>query len=139
MGLTSYLGDKSALARLHLEAVRAELAPLIDRGLVHVCAPTELELLTSARNVDDYEHIRNTLLPGFSWVPMGEQVWQRCLEVHHALAQRGQHRCASIPDLLLAATAEARDLTLLHYDHDFDTIAEVTGQPTQWVVPPGTV
>jgi hypothetical protein len=30
-------------------------------------------------------------------------------------------------------------LTMLHYDADFDLIASVTGQPCEWVVPPGSV
>jgi len=38
-----------------------------------------------------------------------------------------------------SAAAEAAGLTVLHYDHDFDLIAEVTGQPVEWVVPRGTV
>ena len=37
----------------------------------------------------------------------------------------------------VAAVAECNGLTLLHYDSDFDTIAEVTGQDTRWVVPRG--
>jgi hypothetical protein len=24
-------------------------------------------------------------------------------------------------------------MTLVHYDHDFDTIQSVTGQPTRWI------
>ncbi len=44
-----------------------------------------------------------------------------------------------VADLLLAATGEFEGLTVLHYDTDLDVIAEVTGQPTEWVVPRGTV
>jgi predicted nucleic acid-binding protein len=40
-------------------------------------------------------------------------------------------------DLLVATTAELQGLTMLHYDNDFETIASVTGQPTQWLAPPG--
>jgi hypothetical protein len=54
------------------------------------------------------------------------------------LAGRGKHRCAGIRDLLVAAVAEEHRATILHYDRDFDHIAEVTGQPVRWVVPPGT-
>jgi predicted nucleic acid-binding protein len=43
------------------------------------------------------------------------------------------------PDLLIAAVAEREQVTLLHYNGDYDVIAEVTGQPMQWVVPRGTV
>lgn len=137
--MTGYLAHKSALARLHLEPVRAELAPLITQGLVAVCVVTELELLVSARNLADYERIRDTLLPAFTWIPLGDRVWQRALEVQHALAGKGQHRGPGIPDLLIAAAAESTGLTLLHYDRDFDIIAAVTGQPTRWIVPAGTV
>jgi predicted nucleic acid-binding protein len=45
----------------------------------------------------------------------------------------------TIPDLLMAAAAEAAGLRALHYDADFDRIAEVTGQPVEWVVWRGTV
>ena len=47
------------------------------------------------------------------------------------LADRGQHRAASIPDLLVAATAEIVGLTLLHVDKDFELIASLTGQPVE--------
>jgi hypothetical protein len=55
------------------------------------------------------------------------------------LARRGQHRAAGLPDLLLAAIAERHSVTLLHYDADFDVVAAITGQPTQWVAPRGSV
>jgi predicted nucleic acid-binding protein len=48
-----------------------------------------------------------------------------------ALADRGQHRAASIPDLLIAATAELAQLTVLHLDRDFELIADFTGQPVE--------
>lgn len=44
----------------------------------------------------------------------------------------------ALPDLLIAATAERHRVTLLHYDHEYDLIATVTRQPTEWVVPRGT-
>jgi hypothetical protein len=33
----------------------------------------------------------------------------------------------TLPDLLIAATAELADLTVLHVDRDFELIAEFTG------------
>jgi predicted nucleic acid-binding protein len=44
------------------------------------------------------------------------------------LADRGQHRAPSIPDLIIAATAGLACLTILHLDKDFDVIAAVTSQ-----------
>lgn len=70
--------------------------------------------------------------------PLRRQV-RRALEVQAMLAERSQHRGASIPDLLIAACAEQTGLTVLHYDRDFERIAKLTGQPVQWVVPRGSV
>ncbi len=64
---------------------------------------------------------------------------QRALEVQAALAERSQHRAVPLPDLLIAACAERAGLTVLHYDADFERIAKVTGQPTRWIVPRGSV
>lgn len=58
----------------------------------------------------------------------------RAVEVQMRLAERGHHRAASIPDLLVAATAELAGLTLLHVDKDFELIAEVTGQAVERLV-----
>lgn len=68
---------------------------------------------------------------------MTDEIAQRAIEVQGVLAVRAQHRSVSIPDLLIAATAEHNALTVLHYDGDFERIAEVTGQPTEWIVPRG--
>jgi predicted nucleic acid-binding protein len=55
----------------------------------------------------------------------------RSVEVLTLLADRGLHRAPSVPDLIIAATAELAGLTVLHLDKDFDVIAEITGQPVQ--------
>jgi hypothetical protein len=59
--------------------------------------------------------------------------------VQAALVGRGQHRAVSIPDLLVAAVAEVEQLSVLHYDADFESVASITGQPTEWVVPRGSI
>ena len=48
-----------------------------------------------------------------------------------ALSERGHHRGPSIPDLLIAATAELAQLTVLHIDADYEEIADLTGQPVE--------
>ena len=55
----------------------------------------------------------------------------RAVEVLGLLADRGQHRAPSIPDLIIAATAELSGLTVLHVDKDFEVIAKITGQPLE--------
>jgi predicted nucleic acid-binding protein len=63
---------------------------------------------------------------------------RRGLDVQASLAGRREHRALSLVDALVAAVAEARDLTVLHYDHDFELVAQVTGQPQEWIVARGT-
>lgn len=79
------------------------------------------------------------LRSAWPFVPMDQAMLDRAVEVQDALADRSQQRGAKIADLLIAATAEAASLVVLHYDRDFDVIADVTGQPTEWIVPAGSV
>jgi predicted nucleic acid-binding protein len=139
VGVTRYLADKSALARLHLPAVREELEPLMQRALVGMCGVTELEMLYSARNIQERARMREHLEASLNQVDTPEDIWQQAAEIQEALTEQAQHRSASIPDLIVAATARARGLEILHYDRDFDTIARYTEQPAHWIVPPGTV
>ncbi|MGA8208510.1 MAG: PIN domain nuclease [Candidatus Dormiibacterota bacterium] len=138
LGKARYLADKSALARIHLDPVARRVGPLFLAGEVATCGIVDLELLFSARSVRDYlEILRDRRsLPR---AEVGEAQLERAVEVQTALARQGQHRGVSIPDLLIAAAAEAADLTVLHYDQDFDLVAEVTGQPCEWVVPRGSL
>ena len=139
MAVTRYLADKSALARLHLPAVREELEPLIIRALVGICGVTELEMLFSARNIQERARMKEQLAASLERVDTPENIWDRAAEIQEALTEQAQHRSASIPDLIVAATARASGLEILHYDRDFDTIARYTEQPARWIVPPGTV
>lgn len=68
-----------------------------------------------------------------------ESCVRRALEVQAMLAERSQHRAVPLPDLLVAACAERAGLSILHYDADFERIAGLTGQPTRWIVPQGSV
>ncbi|MGI9623453.1 MAG: PIN domain-containing protein [Acidimicrobiales bacterium] len=61
------------------------------------------------------------------------KIEDRAVEIQSTLAERGQHRAPSVPDLLLAATAELAGLTVLHLDKDFELIAQLTGQPVERV------
>jgi predicted nucleic acid-binding protein len=114
------------------------LAPIIEAGEAATCAVVDLEVLFSARNYDDHCEIRLRRKLAYERIPIHDDVFDRAIEIQSELARSGRHRIP-IPDLLIAAASESADLTLLHYDADFDTIAEVTGQRTEWVVPRGSV
>lgn len=102
-------------------------------------AGDELEFLYSARSAADRDWLRGQPRTAYGWVVMPDRVHERAAEVQAELTARGWHRSAGAVDLLIAATAEAHHLTLLHYDRDFEQIAAVTGQPTRWLAPPDTL
>lgn len=77
---------------------------------------------------------RQFAVPPLSLMPVERltpAIEDRALEVQMLLADRGQHRATSIPDLLVAATAEKAGLTVLAADKDFALISAVTGQPIE--------
>ncbi len=139
MAAPTHLVDNSIIARAHKPPVAAAFEPKVLGGLVASCSITDLEQLFSARSGEEHRARRADLALRFVHVSIGQQAFDRAIEVQGLLADKGQHRAASIPDLIVAAVAERAGLTVLHYDADFDLIATVTGQQTEWVVPRGSV
>jgi predicted nucleic acid-binding protein len=135
----SWLVDKSVLARVDVAAVADAVLPRVQAGQVGVALVTELEVGYAARSSQDYAATRQDLLDLLIPVTMPVRAEERARELQRDLVARGRHRGASVPDVVLAATANIEELTILHYDADFDLISEVTGQPTEWVVPRGSI
>jgi hypothetical protein len=136
--VATHLVDKSAYARLHVREVADRLAPMLFAGRVATTGIGMLEMLSSAMNAEFYVGMRREL-DGMPRVAVTERIVDRALEVQGLMVRRGTHRAPSAADLVLAACAEQNGLTLLHYDADYDLIAEVTGQPVEWVVPQGSI
>ncbi len=130
--MTTWLIDKSALVRLAASPDAAEWAARIERGLVRITTVTRLETGHSARSGPE-------LRAGFQRPPLSSMpveyltpaIEDRAVELLALLADRGQHRAPSVPDLIIAAAAELAGLTVLHLDKDFDLIAEITDQPME--------
>jgi len=130
--VSEYLVDKSALVRLSDSPDAAQWANRIGRGLVRITTVTRLEVGYSARSGPDLR--AGLQQPPLSTMPVEYQtpaIEDRAVEVLLLLADRGQHRAPSIPDLIVAATAELAGLTVLHVDKDFELIAGITGQPLE--------
>ncbi len=137
--MATFLADKSALTRRETRPeVRDVLEPLLVAGEIATCGIVDLELLYSARDRATYRALVEALR-GMPRATVDENAVGRALEVQAMLAERSQHRAVPLPDLLVAACAELAGLEVLHYDADFDRIAELTGQRTQWIVPRGSV
>ncbi len=133
-----YLADTSALTRLPKPAVAAALEPLLVDGSIAISAVVRLELLRHTRSPADHRRV-SADLAGVAAVETSEETCRRAGTVQAELAAKSEHRGVKVPDLLIAAAAERAGLVVLHYDADYDRIAAVTGQATQWVVPRGSV
>jgi predicted nucleic acid-binding protein len=134
-----FIADKSALARLRHPTVRTALGDLIEAGLVATCGVIEFEFLWSTRSSEEFDDVAADRSLGYEWLATEDIDWRRALSVQRALWRTGQMRTVPLPDLLIAAVAERNRVMVLHYDADFDRIAAITNQPTQWVVPRGSV
>jgi predicted nucleic acid-binding protein len=137
--VATFLADKSALTRRDSRPeVREALAPLLLAGEVATCGIVDLELLYSATSRATYRALTEALR-GMPRAPIDDACVERALEVQAMLAERSQHRAVPLPDLMVAACAERAGLAVLHYDADYDRIAALTGQATQWIVPRDSV
>ena len=137
MAVKAVLPDKSVLSRLENPSVAAALLPFAGR--LATCGTVLLEMGWSATSPDHFRQMRE------------EVGWCQRLEIHQPtidlacdlqaeLVDRGHHRGPGIADLILAATAITHSAVLVHYDRDFELIAEVDERlEQQWVVPRGTI
>lgn len=136
MSAAQFLIDTSALVPLiRRDPGTASWHGAVAAGLIAVCPIIELEFFYSARSLADRERTIEDMRALFGWEPVDDRAYQRAWEVQSHLTTRGQHRSAGPLDLVVAATAELRGLTLLHRDHDFDCVVSITGQPHQWLGP----
>lgn len=136
MALT-HLVDSSVLTRLSRPAIREAIEPMVERCQLARAGISDLEIGYSARTAIEWDQLADAL-EAFELVETTADHVRRARQVQRLLASKHQ-RGRKIPDLLIAAAAEARSLSVLHYDADFDRIAAVTGQPCEWVLPAGSV
>lgn len=136
MALT-HLIDTSVVKRLGVPAVRAIVQPLAEAGRIARAGIVDLEVGYSARNGREWDDLVGAL-GAFDLIETTAEHMVRARQVQRLLAVQSQ-RGRKIPDLLIAAAGEARHLTVLHYDADFDRIADATGQLCTWVVQSGSI
>jgi predicted nucleic acid-binding protein len=120
--------------------LREEFDALLVAGEIAICDMVALELLHSARNADEFEELREDL-EALPQCRITETEWKRALWAYGRLAKQGgaHRRSVKHPDLLIAAAAETAGISVLHYDEDYERIAEVTGQPHRWLAPKGSL
>lgn len=112
----------------------------VKGGEIATCDMIRVELLTNSRNHEEFRSDRGAL-EGLPDCPVNKPEWERTLSVYEQLAAQGgaHQRSVGHADLLIAAAAEGAGIPVLHYDSDFERIAEITGQPARWIVPRGSL
>ena len=138
--MTLHLADTSAWHHSAHAAVSPSWSERLATDALATCAQVRLEILFSARSAYDYDSIVDELA-ALQQLPCGDREFERALSVQRLLAHRGglHHRSVKIADLIIAASAESGGATIWHYDEDFDRIADVTGQPTEWIATRGSL
>jgi predicted nucleic acid-binding protein len=138
-GIGRFLIDASAAVRIHRAVALQEWEPVLQQGRVGMCEATEVQLLRSARSPDEYARLADGLAALYARYGVGRDVWSLARAVQGRLTQEGCHRSAPLVKLLVAVTALHHGLTLLHYDRDFETIAQHTELRTRWLAEPGSL
>lgn len=126
----TYLLDTSTWVQATYEPrVATRLADHIRSGELALCTVTALEVLYSSRNAAAYERdlARLRHLP---WYDLSDA--RAAVELQLQLALRGWHR-TPIPDVLIAATAAEHGLVILHYDSDYERLADTAGIHHEWL------
>lgn len=108
MALTHLL-DSSVLTRLHHPAIRESIEPGAERGELARAGISDLEIGYSARSASEWDRLAEAL-QAFELVETTADHLRRARQVQRLLASKHQ-RGRKVPDLLIAAAAEARDLT----------------------------
>ena len=126
----TYLADTSMIIRLRRgREIQPKWVDAVRAGLVGVCPVVEAELTRATAGRADRDQLRTLLRSLFGWHPMPDGAWRFVEQTQDALVEIGQHRGPSVVDLLVAATADAWGLTVLHVDADFETIGRVRAVP----------
>lgn len=121
------------------EVARRWLAAL-SADQIGICDHVRLEILYSANSATDYDALADEL-DGLARIPVGAETFTRACQVQRELAHVAglHHRSVKIADLVIAAAAELSGTIVWHYDENYDRVAAITGQPTEWIVPRGTL
>jgi predicted nucleic acid-binding protein len=135
--------DNSAWARVIQGIVPRARATVIATWMeaqeIAVCLPFLLEVGFSARSLAD----RKAHLSRFDQLPhvrIDTEVERLASEAQRELTEIGHHRLAPV-DLMIAACADRAEAGVLHYDADYDILAERTSLvfESEWLAPQGTL
>jgi len=95
-------------------------------------ATLDAEALCSARSPAEYEQVREDRREAYEHLRTDDVQWKRAFDVQRMLARSGRHRAVGIAELLTAVLAVEHEMTVVHYDSDFEIAAEVLDFDQRW-------
>lgn len=135
-----WVADTSAWARASEPAVAAVWTRLARAGDLVACPVVTLELLHDARDQETVERVAGALA-ALRQAPVTRSVTDAAIDAVRGLAARGADGAHRVPtaDALIAAAAADRGFGVLHYDHDFDRLADALSFESRWIAPAGSL
>ncbi len=138
-GKLPLLVDNSAWSRADRPEVREHWNRALEGDHLRISPVARLEILYSARNGTIFDDLAQELSE-LRAAPLTPSIVHAAEDTMRTLAHRsaGAQRLPLV-DYLLAATAQDRGFAVLHYDRDFDTLADIIGFESIWLAPPGSI
>ena len=134
-----WLLDTSALAQAHRPEVADRLEPLLRAGLLYTCPVLDLEVLATTRTANGYRSLAVERREAYRGVPLQPGVGDRALSLQSLLTRRAHSGAAEPRDLVVAATALEHNLSVLHYRHVFELLADLCELDQDPVAPLGSL
>jgi predicted nucleic acid-binding protein len=131
--------DTSAFSRARNPEVRAAWQEALHGDRLRLTPIARLEILLSARGGETFDALAQELSM-LRAAPLTPAVARAAEAAMRTLAHRssGAQRIP-IVDYLLAAAAQEIGAAVLHYDADYDTLAEVMEFESIWLAPRGSL
>ena len=131
--------DTSAWSRAHHVSVRDSWVQVLLAGRLRISPAVRLEILLSVRSGADFDLLAERL-SAMRTAPLTAATARAAQDAMRTLAHRsaGAQRIPVV-DYLIAAAAQEIGAAVLHYDCDYDTLAEIMGFESIWLAPPGSL
>lgn len=131
--------DTSAWARANHPRVRDPWKRALLARRLRISPLVRFEILLSARDGDGFDALAERL-SALQAAPLDASAIGAAEQAMRALAHRsaGAQRLP-IVDYLIAAAAQELGAAVIHYDRDYDTLAELMTFESIWLAPPGTL
>jgi predicted nucleic acid-binding protein len=136
----AFIADTSAWLHASYPSIRDQWTEALVQRQIATCPVVVLEVLYSTRDADEFDRW-SAGLAELRDVPITRSVTHAAKQAFRSLAHTGarQHRSVGVGDLLIAACAQDVGIGVLHYDHDFDRLAEVMAFESRWIAPRGSL